>query len=82
MTRSILAGITSLAHGLSHYVVRGVAVIALVVVWSVAHIGTYTLSLAGVTGVVMGTMTTTADAGWRGRRWGGRRWGRGWRRRW
>lgn len=68
---------TSLVHGLSHYVVRGMAVIALLVVWSVAHIGTYTLGLAGVTGIVMGTMAATpADAGWRGRRW------RRWRRRW
>ncbi len=67
---------TSLAHGLSHYVVRGMAVIALLVVWSVAHIGTYTLSLAGVTGIVMGTIAATpADAGYR-RRW------RRWRRRW
>ena len=42
--RSIRALLGSAAHGL----VRGLAVVALVVVWSFSHIGTYALSVVGV----------------------------------
>ena len=75
MTRSIL---TSIGHGLGHIVVRCLAVLSLVVVWSVAHIGTYTLGLAGVTTLVMGSTVQPADAGYRRRWWGRRRWWRRW----
>src|SRR5262249_4491094 len=75
--KSIRALLSSAAHS----VVRGLAVVALVVVWSVGHIGTYALSVVGVSTAVLTTTATPADAwwrrGWRGRRW--RRWRR-WRR--
>ena len=73
MMKSALA---TIAHGLGHVVVRCLAVLSLVVVWSVAHIGTYTLGLVGVTSVVMGSTVQPADAGYR------RRWWRGRYRRW
>jgi hypothetical protein len=63
---------------LSSAVVRGLAVVALVVVWSVGHIGTTALSVVGVSSLVLTTTATPADAYWR--RWRrGRRWRR-WRR--
>src|SRR5262249_61264283 len=80
MTKSIGALLSSATHS----VVRGLAVVALVVVWSVGHIGTYALGVVGVSAAVLTTTATPADAwwrrwGWRGPRWGwpGRRWRRG-----
>jgi len=62
--------------------VRGLAVLVLVVVWSVGHIGTYALGVVGLSSVALTTTAAPADAGWRGG-WRGRRWRRrGWRRRW
>jgi len=77
MTRSIFTTSTSLAQSLGRYLVRGLAVLALMMVWSAAHIGTYTLGLAGVTSIVMASAVTPADAGYR-RRWWRRRWWRRW----
>src|SRR5215510_3921963 len=74
MTKSIRALLSSAAHS----VVRGLAVVALVVVWSVGHIGTYALSVGGVSTAVLTTTATPADACWR-RGWRGRR-SRCWRR--
>jgi len=74
MTRSVGAILNSAAHG----VVRGLAVVALVVVWSLSHVGTYALSVVGVSSALLTTTATPAAAqwrrwrGWRGRRW--RRW--------
>jgi hypothetical protein len=75
MTRSIRALFSSAAHGL----VRGLAVVALVVVWSVGHVGTYALSVVGVSTALLTTTATPADAWRRYRRRRGRRWHR---RRW
>src|SRR5262249_59643695 len=75
MTKSIRALLSSAAHS----VVRGFAVVALVVVWSVGHIGTYALSVVGVSSAVLTTTATPADAWWRRWGWRGRRWRR-WRR--
>jgi hypothetical protein len=76
MMRSIRAVLSSAAHGL----VRGLAVVALVVVWSFGHVATYTLSVVGVSSAVLTTTATPADAYWR--RWRGRRYypRRRWRR--
>jgi len=75
MTRAIGAIISSAAHGL----VRGLAVVALVLVWSVSHVGTYALSVVGVSSTLLTTTATPADAQWRRwRRWRGRRWRRRW----
>ena len=54
MTKSIRALLSSAAHS----VVRGLAVVALVVVWSVGHIGTYALSVVGVSTAVLTTTAT------------------------
>ena len=78
MKQSILAMLSAAGH----LVVRGLAVGALVVMWSASHIGTYALGVAGITTVALTTTATPADAGWRGRWWGRRGWWwrRGWRR--
>src|SRR5262249_61162670 len=70
--RSIHALLGSAAHGL----VRGLAVVALVVVWSFSHIGTYALSVVGVLVALLTTTETPATE--QGRRWQrpSRRWGR------
>ena len=54
MTKSIRALLSSATHS----VVRGFAVVALVVVWSVGHIGTYALSVVGVSTAVLTTTAT------------------------
>jgi hypothetical protein len=63
-------------------VVRGLAVVALVVVWSVGHIGTTALSAIGVSSLMLTTTATPADAYWYRRRWRHRRYWRArrWRR--
>src|SRR5262245_36004268 len=78
MTKSIRALLSSAAHS----VVRGLAVVALVVVWSVGHIGTYALSVVGVSTAVLTTTAPPADAWWRRWGWRGRRWRRYRRWRW
>jgi hypothetical protein len=59
-------------------VVRGLAVVALVVVWSVGHVGTYALSVVGISSALLTTAATPADAQWRRyrryRRYRRRRW--------
>jgi hypothetical protein len=72
--------IGSILGRLSSAVVRGLAVVALVVVWSVGHIGTTALSVVGVSSLVLTTTATPADAYWYGRRWRRRRRWRRWRR--
>lgn len=56
--RSIRVLLSSAAHGL----VRGLAVVALVLVWSVGHVGTYALSVVGVSSALLTTTATPADA--------------------
>ena len=72
--------IGSILGRLSSAAVRGLAVVALVVVWSVGHIGTTALSVVGVSSLVLTTTATPADAYWYGRRWRRRRRWRRWRR--
>src|SRR5262249_25768484 len=67
--RSIHALLGSAARGL----VGGLAVVAVVVVWFFTHMGTYALSVVGVSGALLPTTATPADAQWR-------RWRRPWRR--
>jgi hypothetical protein len=76
MTTSVSAMLNFAAHGLA----RALAVVALVVVWSVSHVGTYALSIVGVSSALLTTTATPADAQWRRYR-RGRRWRR-WRGRW
>ena len=76
--RSIRALLGSAAHGL----VRGLVVVALVVVWSFSHIGTYALSVVGVSSALLTTTATPADAYWRRWRRPYRRWRRYRRWRW
>lgn len=73
MTKSIGVLLGSAAHGL----VRGLAVAALIVAWSVGSIGSY-LGVAGLTSLALTSSTATANAGW-GWGWRRRRWRR-WRR--
>src|SRR5262249_52496023 len=82
MVNSMTTSIRALLSSAAHSVVRGLAVVALVVVWSVGHIGTYALNVVGVSTAVLTTTATPADAWWRRWGWRGRRWGRyrRWRR--
>jgi hypothetical protein len=82
MVNSMTTSIRALLSSAAHSVVRGLAVVALVVVWSVGHIGTYALSVVGVSTAVLTTTATPADAWWRRWGWRGRRWRRyrRWRR--
>jgi hypothetical protein len=74
MTTSLRVLLASAVHG----AVRGLAVVALVLVWSVAHVGTY-LGIAGLSSLALTASTGTAEAGWGGWGWRRRRWRR-WRR--
>ena len=82
MVNSMTTSIRALLSSAAHSVVRGLAVVALVVVWSVGHIGTYALSVVGVSTAVLTTTATPADAWWRRWGWRGRRWRRYRRWRW
>jgi hypothetical protein len=80
MTGDIMSGIAKLRTVL----IRGLAVIAVVLTYTVSSIGT-----VGLAGLGLTATSTQAQAWWRGgyrRGWGGRGWGWGrrgyWRRRW
>src|SRR5260370_33436422 len=72
MTKSIRALLSSAAHS----VIRGLAVVALGVVWSVGHGGTYALSVVGVSTAVLTTKAPPPYAWRRFRRPRGGRWPR------
>ena len=63
MLKSILAVLCIAAHG----VIRGIAIVALVAVWLVSNVGTYVLSVAGISSAVL-TSSTTASKALRGPR--------------
>ena len=77
-----MTAIHAILNAATRYAVRGLAVVALVVVWSFNYVGTYVLSVAGISTAALLTTTATADAqwwGWRRRRWYRyRRWRRWW----
>src|SRR5262249_62368374 len=58
MVNSMTTSIRALLSSAAHSVVRGLAVVALVVVWSVRHIGTYALSVVGESSAVLTTTAT------------------------
>ena len=62
---------------LRSFVIRGLAVLAVVLTYAFGNVGTHILSVAGISTLAVGTTATPADAQWR-RRW---RRGRYWRRR-
>jgi hypothetical protein len=50
------------------FLVRAVAVVAVVLTYALATAGTHVLSVAGVTGLALTTSATPANAHWRRRR--------------
>jgi hypothetical protein len=81
MTASVVARARS-------FLIRGLAVVAVVVTYAVGSVGSHVLSITGVSSllsavgvssVVLTATATPANAGWRRRRrrrrWRGRRWG-------
>jgi hypothetical protein len=77
MTRAGWQGVLSLLRGVRRGVIAVCAVVAMVVIYTFSSIGTYGLSLAGISTLALTTSATTADARRRRRR----RRSRGWRRR-
>jgi len=81
MAKPVVNALSSLAAGLRHGVIRGLAVVAMLGVFALSNlgtVGTYVLGVAGITGVTLGTTATPANAWWRGRRVVRRRWRRRW----
>jgi hypothetical protein len=70
-------GLGSMARGVRRGVVTGAAAIAMVVIYGLGSIGSYGLSVAGISGLALATSATKADA--RRRRHRSRGWN--WRRR-
>ena len=72
--------------------IRGLAVVAVVLTYAVTSVGTQVATTLGISAGALTTTTTSAQAGWgwgrrryhRGYWWGPRRrwWGYGYRRRW
>jgi hypothetical protein len=61
MTETVVATLRS-------YLVRGLAVLAVVLTYALGGVGTQVLSTIGVSSLVMATTTTPAAAQWRRRR--------------
>lgn len=62
------------------FLVRGLAVLALLLTYALGSVGTQVLTAVGVSTLALATTSQPAQAGWRWRR---RRWRRRrWRRRW
>jgi len=85
MTETIVAGAKALwqgvrafGRGLRRSIVAVCAVTAMIVIYGLGSIGTYGLSLAGLSTVALTATATTADARRRRRRGGWRRRRRGW----
>jgi hypothetical protein len=72
-------GLVSLLQGLRRGVIATCAVVAMLVIYAATSIGTYTLSLAGISTLALTTSATKADARRRRRRRRSWRGGRGWR---
>jgi hypothetical protein len=76
--KASLTGLQSLGRGLRRGIVAICAVVAMIVIYGLGSIGTYGLTLAGVTGLQVATATPAQAWRRRGRRrrgiwWGGRR---------
>ena len=80
MAKATWQGVMALLRGLRRGVIATCAVVAMLVIYGFGSIGTYGLSLAGISTLALTTSATTADARRRRRRRGGwrRRRGRGW----
>ncbi len=50
------------------YLIRGLAVVAVVLTYAVSSVGTQVATSIGLTGLTLTTATTPAEAGWWGRR--------------
>jgi hypothetical protein len=61
MTENALAKVRS-------FLVRGLAVVAVVVTYAVSSVGTQVAAVIGVSTLALATTTTPAEAYWRGRR--------------
>jgi hypothetical protein len=61
MTENALAKVRS-------FLVRGLAVVAVVVTYAVSSVGTQVAGVLGVSTLALATTTTPAEAYWRGRR--------------
>jgi hypothetical protein len=70
MTRTVVASLRTL-------LIRGLAVVAVVLTYALGSIGTHVLSVAGISTLAVATTATPADAWWR-RRVVRRRWRRRW----
>ena len=66
MTRAVLAKVRS-------YMIRGVAVVAVLLTYAVSSVGTQVLSVVGVSTLALATSTAPAAAQWRRRRYRRRR---------
>ncbi len=78
MARTTWHGFVSLGRGIRRGVIATCAVVAMVVIYGLGSIGTYGLSVAGISTLALTTSATKADARRRHRRRGWRRRRRGW----
>ena len=79
MAKSAWQGVASVGRGVRRGVIATCAVVAMVVIYGLGSIGSYGLSLAGISTLALTTSATEADARRRRRRRGyRRRRGRGW----
>lgn len=63
---------------LRSFLVRGLAVVAVLFTYALGNVGTQVLGVVGVSTLASVTTSTPAQAGWRRRRWRRRRWRRRW----
>jgi hypothetical protein len=68
---------STVVAALRRFLIRGLAVVAVVLTYALGNIGTHVLSVVGISTIAVTTTATPADAWWRRRYW--RRWRR---RRW
>lgn len=76
-TKAAWGGVSRLGRGVRRGVIATFAAVAMVVIYGVGTIGSYGLSVAGISALTLASTATKADARRRRRRRGG--WG--WRRR-
>ena len=66
----------TLVAALRSFLIRGLAVVAVVLTYALGSVGTHVLTIAGVSTLAVATTATPADAWWRRRRVWRRRWRR------
>jgi hypothetical protein len=71
MTRTVVVALRS-------FLIRGLAVSAVVLTYALGSIGTHVLTVAGISTLAVSTTATPADAWWRRRVWRRRRYRRRW----